>query len=180
MVIFYHKAHLYNINSSKALELVIEQKLWFIKISITMSLVKSPSRFFPAFPAWVSDFFEGDNFFSPNLWKENSLPAVNIKENEKGFEIELASPGFDKDDFKVEVHQGILTISATHKNEQKEEKENFTRREFSYSSFKRMFTLPENANQEEIQANYENGILKLMVGKKDTALPASKKEIAIS
>lgn len=135
------------------------------------------------FPSALSDFFNSDNFFG-NRWLEKefaqNLPAVNIKENGKEFNIDFAVPGFEKGDFKVNVEGNILTVSAEKKNEKKEDNERFTRKEFSYNSFSRSFTLPQTVNSEHIDAKYNDGILKLQIPKKEEAKTNSKKEIKVA
>jgi HSP20 family protein len=128
---------------------------------------------------WLSNFFDNDRFFDSIDLKKLSMPPVNVKETEKGFEVEVAAPGLSKKDFKINVDNGVLTISSE-KEEQKEQKEkDYTRREFSYNSFSRSFTMPENANEDDIKANYQDGILKLTVAKKTTLQPKAKKAIEI-
>lgn len=140
-----------------------------------MSIVKRNSVFFPSL---MNDFIKPDWFGGTENWNSN-LPAVNIKDNEKGFELELAVPGLKKDDFKVEVDNDILTISSEVASENKEAKDNYTRKEFSFASFKRAFTLPETVDGTKIDAAYENGVLKLTLPKKDEALPKPKRLISI-
>ena len=99
----------------------------------------------------------------------NTLPSVNVKENNQNFDIELAVPGMKKDDFKINLDRNILNISSEAKteNEQKDENGKYTRREFNYSSFSRSFTLPSQmVDAEKIEANYTDGILKIMIPKK--------------
>ena len=118
----------------------------------------------------LTDFFDYDRFFhSP--W-EHSLPAVNVKENEKVFEVEFAAPGSNKNDFDISVEDGLLTISAERKHEDEKKEDNYTRREFGYNSFSRSFSLPANTSEEDIQAKYEEGVLKLTIAKKN--IPAAK------
>jgi len=103
-----------------------------------------------------------NDFFLENKW----IPAMNVKETEKSFEIDLAAPGFNKKDFEISIENGLLTISAETKVETKKEEDNYTRREYDYNSFSRTFTLPENVNEEEkIDATYNHGILKLVLNK---------------
>lgn len=109
-----------------------------------------------------------------------SIPAVNIKENEKDYELELAVPGRKKEDFKIEVNENLLTVSSETSTSENEEKENYTRREFTFSSFKRAFTLPETIDEDGIKATYENGILKFNLPKKEEALPKPKRLIELS
>lgn len=140
-----------------------------------MSMIKRNNVLFPSLmnEIFKPDWFGGmDNISS-------QVPAVNIKENEKNYELELAVPGMHKDDFNVEVDHKIMTISAELENEDTKSTENYTRREFSYSSFKRSFTLPETIAQDKIKASYKDGVLKLNLPKKEEALPKPKRMISI-
>lgn len=128
--------------------------------------------------------FEGDFFDWSNKnfsLTNTTLPSVNIKENEDGFVLEIAAPGFEKSDFKIEHHNELLTISSEKKNENEmNENERFTRREFSYQSFSRSFTLPQTADGEKISANYEKGILSVAIPKKEEAKPKSPRLVEIN
>lgn len=141
------------------------------------------------FPALVNDFFDTDFFATPRLFDIDrgltrfgwpAIPSVNIVENDKDFKIELAAPGLEKKDFKIEVDNHTLTISSEKQKEEKEERENYRRKEFSYQSFSRSFDLPDNSLPEKIDAHYENGILKLTLPKKEASISKPKKEIKIS
>lgn len=140
-----------------------------------MSIVKRNNLFFPSL---MNDYFPPDWFGGTEKWNA-SAPAVNIKDNEEGFELELAVPGMKKDDFTVDIDNDVLTISSEMKSESEEKKDNYTRKEFSYSSFKRAFTLPETVDGAKIDAKYEDGILKLALPKKQEALPKPKRLIPI-
>lgn len=144
-----------------------------------MSIVKFSNQM----PRLFDRFFENDLFDMPShtLSRTNStVPAVNIKENKDSFEVEMSAPGFEKNDFKVELDHQLLTISSEKRTENEEkEDEHFTRREFSYQSFSRSFTLPESADSEQISAKYENGILTLSIPKKDEAKVKPIKQIEI-
>ncbi len=129
-------------------------------------------------PNFMSEFFDQDDSWMPKFMK-HSLPAVNIKDLESKFEIELAVPGLSKKDINVSINHGILTISAEKKEEKEEKNKEYTRKEFSFSSFSRSFNLPENAEEEGIDANYEDGILKLSINKKKNAHLATKKPILV-
>ena len=128
-------------------------------------------------PSWTSDLFDSGKFFGPrfldfdgdlpSLEFANRVPSVNVTENEKEFKLEMAAPGLERKDFKVEVENGVLSISSTKEQEKKEEKKNYARREYSYSSFSRSFTLPDNCHPEQINAKYENGILNVTLPKKE-------------
>lgn len=131
---------------------------------------------FPKFPAFFDDFFTKD---FENGWN-NNMPAVNVRETENSFEIEVAVPGYKKDDFSVELNNDVLRIAANIESKQEEEKENYTYRQFNYQSFERTFRLPENTvKADAIEAKYENGILQLHLPKVDEVKPV-KKQIAIS
>ena len=127
----------------------------------------------------LSDFFDNDRFFDSDWFKKQSVPAVNVKETEKNFEIELAAPGLSKKDFKITVDNGVLTISSEKKEEKEQKEKDYTRKEFSYSSFSRSFTLPENVNEDDMKANYEDGLLKLSIAKKVIAQAKAKKAIEV-
>jgi len=108
-----------------------------------------------------------------------SMPAVNVKETEKAFELEVAAPGLSKKDFKVTAEGGVLTVSSESKQEKEEKEKDYTRKEFNYSSFSRSFTLPENVNEEDIKAIYEDGVLRLSIAKKVISQPKMKKAIEV-
>lgn len=132
------------------------------------------------FPSVWEDFFNNDMFNIPAfVSRGTTVPAVNISETEKEFTVELAAPGMKKNDFKVNIERNVLSISTEQKTENTEEGKNFTRKEFSYSSFSRSFTLPESVDQEKIDAKYTDGVLKLVLHKKEEMIPKSK-EIKIS
>lgn len=146
-----------------------------------MSLIKT-NKNGDLFPSFMSDFFDTERFFTPNWFRtgaENMVPSVNIKENGKAFHIELAAPGFSKPDFKINVEDNVLTISAEKKEEKKEENERFTRKEFSFNSFSRSFTLPLAADADKVNATYTDGILNLAIPKKEEAKALPKKEIKV-
>lgn len=140
-----------------------------------MSLIKRNNL---VFPSLMNDFFKPDWFGGLENF-DTTVPAVNIKESEEGFELELAIPGFKKEDFNIELDNELLTISSEAKDESETKKENYTRKEFSFSSFRRSFTMPETVDSGKINATYEDGILKLALPKKDEALPKPKRLIEI-
>ena len=123
-----------------------------------------------------------DDFFNNIPARTNfggTLPAVNVKETEDNYHVELAVPGLKKEDFKVEINEGILTIAAERKTENEEKKEGYTRREFSYTNFTRRFTLPETADENNISASYTDGILAINLPKKEEAKPQPARLIEI-
>lgn len=135
-----------------------------------MTLIKT------RFPTWdnLSDFFD-DDWLKARMTKNDWTPAVNVIDNEKNYEIEVAAPGLKKDDFNVVVENGVLTISGETKEEEEEKKKNYTRKEFSARSFSHSFTLPDNVMDEDVAAKYEDGILRLMLKKTDKKLPPKKR-----
>lgn len=145
-----------------------------------MSLLVKRNRnnFARPFQSAFPNFFDDDNFFEGNFLN-SSAPAVNVKENKDNFEIELAAPGMRKEDFKVDVDNGVLSISSEKEESNEESEENYTRKEFSYSSFKRSFTLPENVNDENIKAKYKEGVLEITVEKKEKDPKKAPKAINI-
>jgi len=144
-----------------------------------MSLVRRTGGLYPSF---MEDFFDENWSGQGNGFDTGTrVPAVNVKEADDSFEIQLAAPGMEKENFEINVENNILSISAETKSENEEKDENgkYTKREFSFNSFKRSFSLPESVDDEDIKANYENGILKLSIPKKEEARPKPPRQIAI-
>lgn len=150
-----------------------------------MTLVKRNGNLFNSFPAIFNEFFSKE-FFD---WGESNfsntgttIPAVNIRETKDDFEVEMAAPGMKKEDFRVELDGNLLTISSELKKENETEEEGrYTRREYSYQSFQRRFTLPkEVVDSDNINARYENGVLRLQIPKKDEARTKAPKMIAVA
>lgn len=144
-----------------------------------MSLIKRSEWPLPGNGSWLSDFFDNEKFFDSDWLKKQALPAVNVKETDKNYQIDVAAPGRSKKDFNISSENGVLTISSEQKEEKEQKEKDYTRKEFSYSSFSRSFALPENANEEDIKANYADGILKLEVAKKIISQPKTKKAIEV-
>ncbi|MBL7743797.1 MAG: Hsp20/alpha crystallin family protein [Chitinophagaceae bacterium] len=143
-------------------------------LPVTKATERMPSVFNDFFKPWNEWFDEG------GLWNRTmTVPAVNITENKNDYLVSLAVPGMKKEDFKIDVDGNMLTISSE-KEETKEEKDKkFTRKEYNYSSFSRSFTLPEEVNKERIEAKYEEGVLKLVLPRKEEARKPSAKQIAV-
>lgn len=137
-----------------------------------LTTLKKQNPFYPVF----SDFF-GNNFLNDTDW--NSSPAVNIAENKEGYKIEVAAPGFNKEDFKIHVEKRVLEISSEKETTNEAKDETFHRKEFSYASFKRTFSLPESVDTEKIKANYNNGILIVSVPKREEAKEKPARAISI-
>ena len=144
-----------------------------------MSLIKRSEWPLLGSGSWLSNFFDNDKFFDSDWMKKLSMPAVNVKETEKAFELEVAAPGLSKKDFMVTAEGGVLTVSSESKQEKEEKEKDYTRKEFNYSSFSRSFTLPENVSEEDIKASYEDGILKLSIAKKVISQSKMKKAIEV-
>ncbi len=109
-----------------------------------------------------------------------TVPAVNISEEKDRYVIEMAAPGLKKEDFKVNVQNDEITIACEKEEEKKEEGKHYSRREYNYSSFTRSFTLPDDANINNIEARYTDGVLKLTVSKKDSVPAKQAKQIPVS
>ncbi len=147
------------------------------------SVVRRRNSMFPGFSRMFDDFFNtemvdwsNNNFSSTNT----TLPAVNIKETEDEFTVQVAAPGMEKKDFTIEVNDGNLVIASQreYRNEEKDG-ERFTKREFSYQSFQRSFILPDSVDQEKIKAKYNEGILHVHIPKKAEAKPKPAKLIEV-
>ena len=155
-----------------------------------MSLVKFKKRR-PFGSLITSDFFDMEDFFDNRFWNQGLLnesfwngrkgePALNIKENDENFEIELAAPGFAKKDFKITIEDGCLNISAEKSTSEEEKEDTYTRREFSYKSFERSLQLPENIKDEEVKAKYNDGILSFKLNKKEVVKKQKAKIVEIA
>ncbi|AZQ44539.1 Hsp20/alpha crystallin family protein [Nonlabens ponticola] len=128
-------------------------------------------------PSLIDDMFNND--YAGGSAVRASQPAVNIAEGDDHFALEMVIPGFSKDEVSIEIDQDVLSIYAEVETEEKEATEQFTRQEFVKKSFKRSFNLPETVNQDKIDANYEDGILKVALPKKEEALPQPKRMISL-
>ena len=137
---------------------------------------------FPNLSTWFEDFPLGDfpSLFTSNFNTGISLPKVNIKEVSDAFVVEMAVPGYKKSDFTIDLDNHTLSISAEVKEENEENENGYTRREFGYSSFKRTFTLPETVEDTKIKANYKEGILSLHLPKKEEAKQKPPRSIDVS
>ena len=141
-----------------------------------MNLIKRNSNLI--LPSLLDEIFKPD--WNGGIQNFNtSVPAVNIKESETGFILEMFAPGLKKEDFNIEIDQRTLSISSEIQIETEENQEIYSRKEYSINSFKRTFNLPETVNFDAIEANYENGILQLRLPKREEALPKPKRLIEI-
>lgn len=144
-----------------------------------MNVAKQNKTSFPkVWDEWFSDFFrQVPDLSLPNT---QNMPAVNVKETERAYEIEAALPGMKKEDISVRVENGILQLKAEQKSEFESKEDNYTRKEFSYQSFSRSFRLPENAEPDQIEASYTDGILRLSIAKKSNSAQPEGKNIEIA
>lgn len=145
-----------------------------------MTLVRYNNRL----PRFFDDFFtkDMDRFFD-GVTSNSNLPAVNVKEDENDFRVEVAVPGFEKEDFKVALDQDVLTISTEkeEKHEENDKQGSYVKREFHHQAFKRSFRLPENVvDGDKIEARYEAGILHLTLPKREEVKPKPARLIDIA
>ena len=147
-----------------------------------MSLMKR-SEYSPSWSNFFNDFFDKDvlNWSNKHFSNTNTtLPAVNIKEDDNGFEVEMAVPGMTKKDFAINLENNMLSISSEKQSKDEKKEGNYSRKEFSYQSFSRSLSLPESADDGKINAKYENGILFISIPKKEEAKPKPPRVIDIS
>jgi len=145
-----------------------------------MTLVKfNPEKKNNALMPGFNDIFEtffNDSFLSDRVITR--VPAANISETPDHFHIELAAPGLKKEDFKLQLDHSVLSVSVEQHTENTNNQRNYNKREYSYNSFVRSFTLPESADDARIEAEYVNGILTVNIAKKEEAKTASR-QIAV-
>ena len=132
------------------------------------------------FPGYFNDFWGKESYpVNYNSLGFKNLPAVNIEEGDNEYVIEVAAPGLEKKDFRIELEKNCLTISSERENNGQEENERYTRREFGYNAFSRSFTLPETVNHEKIEARHRDGILYVHIPKKEEAKVKPVRNIAV-
>jgi HSP20 family protein len=135
-------------------------------------------------PALFNDFFSDPFFGGSTLASQyagiGEVPSANIRENENEYEVELSAPGLKRDDFNIDLDDNVLTISSEKEEERKAEEKDYKRREFSYSSFSRSFTLPDNVADDKINAKYSDGILHVTIPKREATIKKPRKQIKIS
>jgi HSP20 family protein len=157
----------------------VTSRIFQTKKGGNMSLIKRSEWPASLRGSMLSDFFDDERFFNSPWLRGGNMPAVNVKETDKNYEVELAAPGYDKKDFNISIDNGLLTVSAEKQQESEKKEDNYTRREFGFSSFSRAFNLPQNINEEDINARYEDGILKLTIAKKGDSNGKLKKAITV-
>lgn len=131
---------------------------------------------------WIDSFFNNElpSVFTSNFNTGMTLPKVNIKETGDAYVVEMAVPGLKKSDFQIDLDNHVLSISTEMKEENEQKEDNYTRREFGYSSFKRTFTLPDSVDDSKIYAKYEDGILNIHLPKREEAKQKPARTIKIS
>jgi HSP20 family protein len=147
-----------------------------------MANTNSNGLTFPAWSSWIDEVFNRDlpSVFTSNFNHGLSLPKVNIKETKEAYFVEMAVPGLKKNDFHIHLDNQVLSISSEQEDRNEQKEDNFTRREFGYSSFKRSFTLPETVNEDQIKAAYTDGVLSIHLPKKEEAIQKPARSIKIS
>lgn len=148
------------------------------------SIIRRNGMQSPTFPMLFDDLFSrelfnwGNNNFSST---STTVPSVNIKETSDNYEVEVAAPGMDKQDFSIRLDGNLLTISSVKTQQHEKDEENYTRKEFSYQSFQRTFELPKNVvDEDKINARYENGLLYLTIPKREEAKQKAPRMIEIA
>lgn len=140
-----------------------------------MSLSKYHSdEFFDQFPSLFHHLWNNGGMNYSNMRLGTQLPAVNVEESEKSFRISMAAPGMKKDDFKIAIHKGVLSISSEKEEERKEDNKHYKRREFCYTKFQRSFTLPETIEQDKVKASYKDGLLIVEIPKNPVKIDHTK------
>lgn len=135
----------------------------------------------PAWPGFMDNFFGRDLFDLTNSAVAGStMPSVNISENNDMFLVDVAAPGLNKNDFKVSLENNLLSISSEKESSDETQDSKYTRKEFTYSSFKRTFSIPDNVESNKIRATYKDGILRLEIPKKEEAKQKEPRLISIS
>ena len=150
-----------------------------------MSLAKRNSWLFNDVPTLFNDMFTRDLWnwgLENNSSTNTTIPAINVKETNDNFCVEVAAPGMNKKDFKIELNGNLLTITSEKAEQwQNSENEKYTRKEFSYQSFQRTFQLPKDVvDEDKIQATYENGLLHLTIPKREHAKERPPRRIEIA
>ncbi|ASB49564.1 Hsp20/alpha crystallin family protein [Alkalitalea saponilacus] len=145
-----------------------------------MTIVRRFNNQMPDISNIFDDFFGGDFFNSPASSGRRSVPSVNVRETQDEYEIEVAAPGLNKDDFKVEVNNNVLTISCERDENKEESERGYTRREFCYTGFRRSFAIPRNeVDESKIDAAYKDGILRIKLHKREEVKPKPARMIEI-
>jgi HSP20 family protein len=130
-------------------------------------------------PSLIDEMFTNDYLGGTEQTRKSFIPAVNVSEKEDQYVLEMSIPGFQKEDVAIEVDKDLLTISSEITAEKEESTEQFTRKEFGKQSFRRSFNLPKTVDLDKIEASYKNGVLSMVLPKKEEALPQPKRMITL-
>lgn len=143
---------------------------------------RNSNQTFPNWSSFLDEIFNRDlsSTLTSSFNSGFSVPKVNIKESSDDYMVEMAAPGLKKSDFQIEINNKVLSISAESEQKKEQQEENYTRKEFGYAAFKRIFTLPESVNDDEVKATYKDGILNILLPKKEEAKQKPIKSIKIS
>ena len=148
----------------------------------SMANTNSNSYTTPSWSSWIDEVFNRDlpSVFTSNFNTGMTMPKVNIRETKDAYFVDMAVPGLKKSDFHINLDNKVLSISTEMEESNEQQEANFTRREFGYSSFKRSFSLPETVNEDEIKAEYTDGVLSIHLPKKEEAIQKPARSIKIS
>ncbi|MDY7397048.1 Hsp20/alpha crystallin family protein [Aureibaculum sp. 2210JD6-5] len=137
---------------------------------------------FPAWSSWIDEMFNRElpSVLNSNFNTGITLPKVNIRETKDAYFVDMAVPGLKKSDFNIDLDNKVLSISTEIEESNEQKEENYTRREFGYSSFKRSFSLPETIVEDKIKAEYKDGVLSIHLPKKEEAIQKPSRNIKIS
>ena len=143
---------------------------------------KNRSINYPTWSSWIDELFGVDEtpWFSKNFISGNTIPKVNIKETTDSYIVEMAVPGMDKSDFEISIDNKILFISAEIENKNEQNTDEYSIREFGFSSFKRSFSIPDTVDEAKINATYTDGILNVNIPKREEAKQKPPRTIKIS
>lgn len=147
-----------------------------------MANTNSNSQTFPTWSSWIDEVLNRDlpPVFTSNFNTGMSLLKVTIRETKNAYFVEMAVPGLKKSDFQINLDNQVVSISTEIEEQNEQQDESYTRREFGYSSFKRSFSLPETVNENSIKAEYNNGILSILLPMKEEAIQKPARSIKIS
>ena len=148
----------------------------------SLANTNSNSLTFPNWSSWIDEVFNRDlpSVFTSNFNTGITLPKVNIRETKDAYFVDMAVPGLKKSDFHIDIDNKVLSISTEIEDSNEDQENNYTRREFGYSSFKRSFSLPETVKEDKIKAEYNDGVLSIHLPKKEEAIQKPPRSIKIS
>ena len=151
-------------------------------MSTEVTVPKNGNVVRPSLNSWISDWFGDDlsSMFNSNFNRGITLPAVNIRETDDAYFVEMAVPGMKKSNFEIALDNNVLLISTEREHQEESDEGTYTRREFGYSAFRRSFTLPETVDEQKIMATYQDGLLSVHLPKREEAKKKPARTITIS